>query len=94
MIPYNKQEITNEDIASVVKVLKSDFLTQGPLVPIFEKKISQKVKSKYSVATNSATSALHISCLSLGLKKGDYLWTSANSFVASIKLWLILWSYC
>ena len=83
MIPYNKQSITNEDIKSVVKVLKSKHLTQGPQVPLFEKKISNLLNCKFATATNSATSALHISCLALGLQKGDYLWTSPNSFVAS-----------
>ncbi len=83
IIPYSKQSISKEDIRSVVKVLRSDFLTQGPKVSEFEKKISKFVKSKYSVAVNSATSGLHLACLALGLKKGDWLWTSVNSFVAS-----------
>ncbi len=83
MIPYSRQLIDQKDIKSVVKVLKSNLLTQGPLVPKFEKKIQSIVKSKYAVAVNSATSGLHIACLSLGLKKGDILWTTPNSFVAS-----------
>ena len=83
MISYSKQYIDKKDIEAVVKVLKSDYLTTGPLVPKFEKKISGKVDSKFAVAVNSATSALHISCLALGLKKGDLIWTSPNSFVAS-----------
>ncbi len=83
MIPYSRQNILKKDIKAVVKVLKSNFLTQGPMVGRFEKKICDIVGSKHAVATNSATSALHIACLSLGLKKGDYLWTSANTFVAS-----------
>mgnify|MGYP001176348554 CR=1 FL=1 len=70
MIPYSRQLIDQKDIKSVVKVLKSNLLTQGPLVPKFEKKIQSIVKSKYAVAVNSATSGLHIACLSLGLKKG------------------------
>ena len=74
-IPYNKQKIYKEDIKSLIKVLKSDYLTQGPLIKQFEKKISDFVGSKYSCATNSATSALHVSCLSLNLKPGDELWT-------------------
>ena len=82
-IPYNKQKIYKEDIKSLIKVLKSDYLTQGPLIKQFEKKISDFVGSKYSCATNSATSALHVSCLSLNLKPGDELWTVPNSFVAS-----------
>tara|TARA_Y200000002_G_C22688347_1_gene666933 strand:- start:1766 stop:2920 length:1155 start_codon:yes stop_codon:yes gene_type:complete len=83
LIPYGKHDLTEKDINRVLKVLKSDFLTQGPEVEKFEKNISLYCKNKYSVAVNSATSALHISCLALGLGKGDYLWTSAISFVAS-----------
>ena len=83
MIPYSRQKITNSDIEQVKKVLKSDFLTQGPVVPKFERNIADYVKSKYAVAVNSATSALHISCLSLDIKKGDIVWTSTNTFVAS-----------
>jgi len=82
-IPYSKQNIVKKDIISVNKILKSDFLTSGPTVEHFEKKISKEVNSKYAVATNSATSALHIACLSLGLKKNDIIWTSSISFVAS-----------
>lgn len=83
MIPYSRQDITNADIASVIKVLKSDMITQGLIVPKFENALAKKVDSKYMTVVNSATSALHISCLALGLKKNDFLWTSANSFVAS-----------
>ena len=83
MIPYGRQDITEEDIKAVVEVLKSDFLTQGPQVPEFEKLASKYCNSKYAVAVNSATSALHISCLALGVKKGDIVWTAANTFVAS-----------
>ena len=82
-IPYGKHKIYNKDITEVVKTLKSNFLTQGPLTKKFESKISDYCKSKYSVTSNSATSSLHISCLALGLKKGDILWTSPISFVAS-----------
>lgn len=80
---YSKQHIDEKDISSVIKTLKSDFLTSGPKVLEFEKKISSKVKSKYAVSVNSATSALHLGCLALDLKKNDIVWTSANSFVAS-----------
>lgn len=83
MIPYGKQDITQQDIDSVVDVLKSDFLTQGPQVPLFEKKITEITQSKYAVAVNSATSALHLSCLALGLSKGDLVWTTPISFVAT-----------
>tara|TARA_Y200000002_G_C22675681_1_gene661949 strand:+ start:439 stop:1596 length:1158 start_codon:yes stop_codon:yes gene_type:complete len=83
MIPYGKQDINQDDLDSVLEVLKSDFLTQGPQVPIFENNVSRFVGAKYGVAVNSATSALHIACLSLGFTKGDILWTSPNTFVAS-----------
>lgn len=83
MIPYGKQEITQADIDAVVEVLQSDFLTQGPAVAIFEKAVADYVGVQYGVAVNSATSALHIACLALGLKAGDWLWTSPISFVAS-----------
>lgn len=82
-IPYGRQDISEEDINAVVGVLKSDFLTQGPCVPQFEQAIADYVKVKHAVAVNSATSALHIACLALGLQKGDWLWTSPNTFVAS-----------
>lgn len=83
MIPYGKQEISQSDIDAVVEVLKSDFLTQGPQVPLFETTVAAKVGARHAVAVNSATSALHIACLSLGLKPGDWLWTSPITFVAS-----------
>ena len=83
MIPYGRQDISKEDIAEVVETLKSDFLTQGPKTPLFEKIVADYCGSKYGIAANSATSALHIACLALGLTKGDSLWTSPNSFVAS-----------
>ena len=83
MIPYGKHEITKKDISAIEKVLKSKFITQGTFVPKFENRISKTVSSKYAVAVNSATSALHIACLALGIKKGDLVWTSAISFVAS-----------
>ena len=82
-IPYGRQRITEEDIEAVVAVLKSQYLTQGPVVPKFEKAIGQKVRSNHVIAVNSATSALHIACKALGLRKGDSLWTSPNTFVAS-----------
>jgi UDP-4-amino-4,6-dideoxy-N-acetyl-beta-L-altrosamine transaminase len=77
------QDINQADIDSVVNVLQSDFLTQGSQVPLFEKTVSDYCGSEFGVAVNSATSALHIACLALGLGKGDWLWTSPNSFVAS-----------
>ena len=83
MIPYGRQEIIQDDIDAVTEVLKSDFLTQGEVVPEFENRIAQYCSANFAVAVNSATSALHLACLSLGLGKGDWLWTSPNSFVAS-----------
>ncbi len=83
MIPYGRQEITQADIDAVVDVLKSDFLTQGPAVPRFERTVANHVGVKHALAVNSATSALHIACLALGLGKGDWLWTSPVTFVAS-----------
>lgn len=83
MIPYGRQDITEEDIKAVVDVLNSTHLTQGPAVPKFEQAVIRHCNAKHAVATNSATSALHIACLALGLGKGDWLWTSPNTFVAS-----------
>ena len=83
MITYSRQIIDNKDIRNITKTLKSDLVTTGPKVPEFEKKINKFVGSKYSVAVNSATSALHVACIALGLKPGDWLWTSPISFVAS-----------
>ena len=83
MIPYGKQDINQADIDSVIDVIQSDFLTQGPQVPLFEKTVSDYCGAEYGVAVNSATSALHIACMALNLGKDDYLWTSSNTFVAS-----------
>jgi UDP-4-amino-4,6-dideoxy-N-acetyl-beta-L-altrosamine transaminase len=83
MIPYGRQDISQADIDAVVKVLQSDFLTQGPMVPKFEQAVAQYCGAQYGVAVNSATSALHIACLALDLGPGDTLWTSPNTFVAS-----------
>lgn len=83
MIPYGRQDITEEDIDAVVKILKSDFLTQGPVVPLFEERVKNHVGARYAIAVNSATSALHVACLALGLGRGELLWTSPITFVAS-----------
>jgi UDP-4-amino-4,6-dideoxy-N-acetyl-beta-L-altrosamine transaminase len=83
MIPYGRQDISEADIQAVVEVLKSDFLTQGPAVPAFEKAVADYCDVQYAFAVNSATSALHISCLALGVGKGDLVWTSPITFVAS-----------
>lgn len=83
MIPYGRQEISQRDIDAVVEVLKSDFLTQGPLSSRFESAIAEYCTARYGVATNSATSALHIACLALDVGPGDSVWTSPISFVAS-----------
>jgi UDP-4-amino-4,6-dideoxy-N-acetyl-beta-L-altrosamine transaminase len=82
-IPYGRQDITQADIDAVVKVLQSDWLTQGPMVPRFEQALAARVGARHGVAVNSATSALHVACLALGLGPGDILWTVPNTFVAS-----------
>ncbi|MES2964012.1 MAG: DegT/DnrJ/EryC1/StrS family aminotransferase, partial [Bdellovibrionota bacterium] len=82
-IPYARQSISPADIESVISVLQSPFLTQGPTIPKFEKLVADYCGAQYAVAVNSATSALHIACLAAGLKSGDSHWTSPNTFVAS-----------
>lgn len=83
MIPYGRQDVSQDDIDQVVSVLKSDFLTQGPKVPEFERVISQYSGAKHALVANSATSALHLACCALGLGENDILWTSPITFVAS-----------
>lgn len=83
MIPYGRQTISEADIQAVVDVLRSDFLTQGPAVPGFEHSVAAYCGAQYALAVNSATSALHIACLALGVGKGDSVWTSPITFVAS-----------
>ena len=83
MIPYGRQDITQADIDAVVEVLRSDFLTQGPRAPEFEQAVAGKVGARHALAMNSATSALHIACLALGLGQDDWLWTTPITFVAS-----------
>jgi UDP-4-amino-4,6-dideoxy-N-acetyl-beta-L-altrosamine transaminase len=82
-LPYGRQTITEADIAAVESVLHSPFLTQGPAVPAFEQAVAAKVGAAHGVAVNSATSALHLACLALGLGPGDHLWTTPITFVAS-----------
>ena len=82
-LPYGRQTITEADVAAVVEVLRSPCLTQGPAVPAFEQAVAASVGAGYGVAVNSATSALHLACLALGLRPGDRLWTSPITFVAS-----------
>lgn len=88
MIPYSRQSISEQDIEEVVQVLRSDMITQGPINKKFEEEICSFTTSKYSVLTNSATSALHLACLALGLGPNDILWTSPNSYVASANVGL------
>jgi len=83
MIPYGRQDIVQKDIDAVTEVLHSEFLTQGPKVPLFEKAVATKVGANHCLAVNSATSALHIACVALELGEGDWLWTSPITFVAS-----------
>ena len=82
-IPYGRQAISAEDIDAVLDVLRSDFLTQGPCVPQFENAVAGYCDANHAVACSSATSALHLACLALGLGPGDWLWTSPITFVAS-----------
>ena len=83
MIPYSRQNINKKDILNVIKVLKSNTLTKGPVVKKFEQQISKKFLSKYVVSSNSGTSSLHLACLSIGLKKGDIAWTVPITYAAS-----------
>jgi UDP-4-amino-4,6-dideoxy-N-acetyl-beta-L-altrosamine transaminase len=83
MIPYGRHDISDADVAAVAAVLKSDFLTQGDVVPAFEKALASYCGVKHAVAMNSATSALHIACLALNVGPGDVVWTTPNTFVAS-----------
>jgi UDP-4-amino-4,6-dideoxy-N-acetyl-beta-L-altrosamine transaminase len=83
MIPYARQDIDDADIEAVVKVLRGDWITQGPTVPAFEKAVAGKCGAQHAVAVNSATSALHIACLALNVGSGDVVWTTPNTFVAS-----------
>jgi UDP-4-amino-4,6-dideoxy-N-acetyl-beta-L-altrosamine transaminase len=83
LIPYGRQQITSADIEAVAAVLRSDFLTQGPVVPRFERAVADRCGARRAVAMNSGTSALHLACRALGLGPGDFLWTVPNTFVAS-----------
>jgi len=83
MIPYGRQDISQADINAVIEVLKSDFLTQGPIINKFENAVADYCSAKFAVAVNSATSALHIACMAFDLGPGDWLWTSPNTFVAT-----------
>jgi len=83
MIPYGRQSILPADIQAVIDVLQSDFLTQGPAIPLFEANVAKHCNVSHAVAVNSATSALHIACLALGVECGDWVWTSPNTFAAS-----------
>lgn len=83
MIPYGRQDIDDDDVAAVTDVLRSDFLTQGPKIPEFEDVVARRCGAHHAVAVNSATSALHIGCLALGIGPGDLVWTSPITFVAS-----------
>ena len=83
VIPYGRQDIRQEDVEAVVEILRSDFLTQGPTVPAFEEAFVERVGASHGVATNSATSSLHLACLALGAGPGDVVWTTPTTFVAS-----------
>ena len=94
MIPYGRQTISQDDIDAVLAVLQSDFLTQGPQVPAFESSLKAYCGAAHAVAVNSATSALHLACLALGLGAGDVLWTSPITFTASAQLRALLRRGC
>src|SRR4051794_39907292 len=83
MIPYGRQHVTDDDVAAVTAVLRSDWLTQGPAIERFEADLCRQAEAGHAVAVNSATSALHVACAALGLGPGDRLWTSPNTFLAS-----------
>jgi UDP-4-amino-4,6-dideoxy-N-acetyl-beta-L-altrosamine transaminase len=83
MIPYGRHHVTEDDVSAVVSTLRSDFLTQGPVVPQFQHAVAARCGASYAVATNSGTSALHVACMALRLGRGDWLWTSPITFVAS-----------
>jgi UDP-4-amino-4,6-dideoxy-N-acetyl-beta-L-altrosamine transaminase len=83
MIPYGRQDISEEDIQAVVEVLRSDWLTQGPVIERFERMVAERCGARHAVAVSNATAALHIACLAAGLGSGDRLWTSPNTFLAS-----------
>ena len=83
MIPYSKQSISKEDVSSVIKVMRSNLLTQGKQLNIFENQIAKFVGAKFSVAVSSASAGLHLSCLALNISKKDIVWTVPNTFVAS-----------
>lgn len=83
LIPYARQDINQADIDAVVDVLRSDFLTQGPAVPLFENTVAESCAARYAVALSNASSALHIACIALGVSQGDVVWTTPITFVAS-----------
>lgn len=83
MIPYGRQDINDDDVEAVVRVLRSDFLTQGPEIEAFEREAAAVTGASHAIAVNSATSALHMACAALGVGPGDLVWTSPNSFTAS-----------
>ena len=83
MIPYSCQDVNQSDIDAVIAVLRSEFLTQGPIVPLFEQTVASYCGAQHAVAVTSASAALHIACLALDLGPADWLWTSPNTFVAS-----------
>lgn len=83
IIPYGRQDINQNDIDSVVEILHSDWLTQGPTIEAFESMVASRCNARFGVAVNSATSALHLACLALDVREGDRVWTSPNSFIAS-----------
>src|SRR3989338_7546935 len=88
MIPYGHQFLNRKDVAAVINVLKSDWLTQGPKVLEFEKALAKHCGAKYAVAVNNGTAALHLAYLAAGLKKGDEAITTPNTFAATANMML------
>ena len=91
IIPYSRHFINKDDISSVIRVLKSDFLTTGPTVKLFEKKINKFCKSKFSICVSNASAGLHLGCIALGLTHKDIVWTTGITFVSSINFSSSLW---
>ena len=93
VLKYSRQSLNNIDIKSVVNILKSDWLTSGPTINKFEQTLCKLVGAKYGVMVNSATSALHLACLALGLKKKKYLLDLFKFICCLCKLWPLLWCF-
>lgn len=83
MISYGRQTLSDDDLEAVINNLRTDLITQGPVIKDFENAISEYTQARYVTSTSHGTSALHLACLALGLQAADTVWTSPISFVAS-----------